>query len=79
MPGRAALEDEALEELLERSGVPIIRPRSVRVSTSARTDGRAERGLARDLGLTDWRARRTFRAADFELTELVRRRIARSA
>ena len=49
-----------------------MRSNRVRVTTSARTEGRAPRGLARDLGHADWRARRTFRARDFDATELTR-------
>ena len=50
----AALEDQELEDRLAAAGVAIHRPRPVRVTTSARTDGRAERGLALDLALADW-------------------------
>ena len=60
LPDVAALEDEALQRLLEERQIPIVRSQSVRVVTSARTKGRAPRGLARDLGQADWRARRTF-------------------
>lgn len=66
----SALEDEALERALERAGVPIDRLGSVRVTTSGRTDGRARRGLARDLELAGWFARRTFSASDYDATEL---------
>lgn len=44
-----ALEDEALEGVLRRRGIPIDCLLSVRVTTSARLVGRAERGLAHDL------------------------------
>lgn len=44
-----ALEDEALEGVLRRRGIPIDRLLSVRVTTSARLVGRAEKGLAHDL------------------------------
>jgi len=74
LPERAALEDEALQRALEDLAIPILRPSSVRVRTSARLDGRAPRGLARDLGLADWRARRTFDVEQFSLADLVRRR-----
>ena len=67
LPVRAALEDEALERELQARGVPIHRSRDVRVRTSARTDGRAPRGLARDLARSDWRARRSYRAGEFPL------------
>jgi glucosyl-3-phosphoglycerate synthase len=46
---RVALEDEHLEYVLRRHGVPIERLTSVRVTTSARVEGRANQGLARDL------------------------------
>jgi glucosyl-3-phosphoglycerate synthase len=71
LPARAALEDEALERELGQRGIPIHRSRAVRVWTSARTDGRAPRGLARDLALSSWRARRTYRAEQFPLPRLL--------
>ncbi|HEV7483934.1 MAG TPA: glucosyl-3-phosphoglycerate synthase [Solirubrobacterales bacterium] len=67
----AALEDQELEDRLAAAGVTIHRPRSVRVTTAARTDGRAERGLARDLELGSWLARRRYRATDFRLDDLL--------
>ncbi|HEY1687646.1 MAG TPA: glucosyl-3-phosphoglycerate synthase [Solirubrobacteraceae bacterium] len=67
LPVRAALEDEALAHALTRQGIVIHRPRHVRVRTSARTDGRAPRGLAQDLTRADWRARRSYRASEFPL------------
>jgi glucosyl-3-phosphoglycerate synthase len=51
LPAPSALEDEALERTLLRLSIPIHRSNSVRVSTSARTDGRAPLGLAHDLAL----------------------------
>ena len=39
--------------------------------TSARTEGRAPRGLAADLRVDDWRARRGRRAEDFALDDLL--------
>ena len=69
---RAALEDQALEAALMRRGVPIARPAKVRVRTSARTTGRAPRGLAADLRIDAWRARRRYRASDFTLEGLLR-------
>lgn len=57
---RAALEDEHLETTLIRRGVRIERPLSVRVTTSARLNGRAERGLSRDLALASWFSRNTY-------------------
>jgi len=74
LPARAALEDEALEQALRARGVAIHRSRLVRVRTSARTDGRAPRGLARDLSRADWRARRSYRAEQFPLGELLERK-----
>ncbi|HST56470.1 MAG TPA: glucosyl-3-phosphoglycerate synthase [Solirubrobacteraceae bacterium] len=71
LPARAALEDEALERELRERGVEIHRSESVRVRTSARTGGRAPRGLAHELMLASWRTRRTFKAADFPLTRLL--------
>jgi hypothetical protein len=71
LPVRAALEDEALERELSARGVPIHRSRSVQVTTSARTDGRASRGLAHDLARSNWRARRSYRAEKFPLERLL--------
>jgi glucosyl-3-phosphoglycerate synthase len=44
-----ALEDEHLEGVLRRRGIPIERLLAVRVTTSPRLEGRAERGLSYDL------------------------------
>ncbi|HEY3829912.1 MAG TPA: glucosyl-3-phosphoglycerate synthase [Solirubrobacteraceae bacterium] len=71
LPVRAALEDEALAQALTRQGIAIHRSRRVRVRTSARTDGRAPRGLAQDLTRADWRARRTYHADEFSLKRLL--------
>lgn len=71
LPVRAALEDEALERELKVRGVPIHRSLSVRVRTSARTSGRAPRGLAQDLARSDWRARRSYKANQFPLRRLL--------
>jgi glycosyltransferase involved in cell wall biosynthesis len=71
LPVRAALEDEALAHALSRQGTAIHRSRRVRVRTSARTDGRARRGLAQDLTRADWRARRSYRAQEFSLDRLL--------
>jgi len=71
LPARAALEDEALAQALTGQGIPIHRSRRVRVRTSARTDGRAPRGLAQDLTRADWRSRRTYRARGFTLQRLL--------
>lgn len=53
LPPQADLEDEYLERTLEENGVEITRSSSVRVTTSARTLGRASRGLARSLSEVD--------------------------
>ena len=71
LPVRAALEDEALERELQARGVAIHRSSDVRVRTSARTGGRAPRGLAQDLARSSWRARRSYRAAQFPLQRLL--------
>lgn len=71
LPVRAALEDEALAQALTAQGIAIHRSRRVRVRTSARTDGRAPRGLAQDLARADWRARRTYDAGEFPLDRLL--------
>lgn len=60
LPAPSALEDEAFEHTLQRLSIAIHRSNSVRVRTSARTDGRAPRGLAHDLALA-------CRAADEQL------------
>jgi len=69
-PSRA-LEDEALERALVDRGVAIARPADVRVTTSARTGGRAPRGLAADLSVGHWHARRSYRADDYSLGALL--------
>lgn len=46
---RAALEDEGLEQVLRKEGIPIDRLLSVRATTSSRLEGRASQGLAHDL------------------------------
>ncbi|HTA36508.1 MAG TPA: glucosyl-3-phosphoglycerate synthase [Solirubrobacteraceae bacterium] len=71
LPVRAALEDEALEHELRARGVAIHRSSDVRVRTSARTGGRAPRGLAQDLARSSWRARRSYRAVEFPLQRLL--------
>ncbi len=71
LPVRAALEDEALARALSQQGIVIHRSRRVRVRTSARTNGRAPRGLAQDLVRANWRARRTYRADEFPLERLL--------
>jgi glucosyl-3-phosphoglycerate synthase len=68
---REALEDEGFERALRRAGVPIDRLGAVRVTTSGRTRGRANRGLAVDLERADWLARRSYAASDFPLERLL--------
>lgn len=71
---KGALEDEAFERTLARHGIPIVRSLDIRVTTSARTNGRALRGLARDLGLASWVERRTYEAADYSPKDLLERK-----
>jgi glucosyl-3-phosphoglycerate synthase len=73
---RAALEDEAFERALVRAGVPIVRTTAARVATSARADGRAFRGLARDLALEGWRLRRDLPPCELGPAPLAQRRTA---
>jgi glycosyltransferase involved in cell wall biosynthesis len=67
----AALEDQELEDRLAAAGVAIHRLRPVSVVTAARTEGRAERGLARDLELARWLGERRHDGADFSLDRLL--------
>jgi glucosyl-3-phosphoglycerate synthase len=72
----AALEDQDFEDRLAAAGVAIHRPDAVRVTTAARIDGRAERGLSRDLELGSWLATRRYDGAEFDLGELVEEKSA---
>jgi glucosyl-3-phosphoglycerate synthase len=65
-----ALEDEAFEARLVQAGVRITRSAAVRVATAARTDGRTARGLARDLELGEWLARRRYDGRAFRAGDL---------
>jgi glucosyl-3-phosphoglycerate synthase len=67
----AALEDQELEDRLVATGVRIHRLRPVSVVTAARTEGRAERGLARDLELARWLAERRCDGRAFSLDDLL--------
>lgn len=67
----AALEDEALAHRLRAAGIEIHRLDSVRVVTSARTDGRAAHGLARDLAVAEWSRRRTYDGSRFRVDDLL--------
>ncbi len=66
----AALEDQAFGAKLARHGIPVVRAADVRVRTSARTDGRARRGLSVDLAVSTWREQRSYRAEAFTLEGL---------
>ena len=68
---RPALEDQALAAALAGRGITIARPATVRVRTSARRSGRAPHGLAADLRVDAWRARRRYRAGQFTLQGLL--------
>jgi glucosyl-3-phosphoglycerate synthase len=65
-----ALEDREFAGVLAEHGVAIVRPDDVRVRTSARTGGRADRGLSTDLSVSAWRERRRYSAAAFPLPAL---------
>jgi glucosyl-3-phosphoglycerate synthase len=65
-----ALEDEAFGARLQACGVPILRASDVRVRTSARTDGRARRGLSVDLAVSSWAERRRYSADAFTIERL---------
>jgi len=61
----AALEDAAFAERLTRAGIPILRTGDVRVRTSARSTGRAARGLSADLAVSLWAAERRYSSSAF--------------
>lgn len=71
MAWMSALEDQELEDRLAGAGVAIHRLRPVSVVTAARTGGRAERGLARDLELARWLEERRYDGASFSPAELL--------
>ncbi len=66
-----ALEDEGFARRLAAGGLRIVRSDRVRVTTSARTDGRARRGLARDLELGRWLATRRYDGSAYDLERLL--------
>jgi glucosyl-3-phosphoglycerate synthase len=66
-----ALEDAAFEARLREYGIPILRADDVRVRTSARLHGRAQRGLAVDIAVSTWSERRRYRAAEFPPARLL--------
>lgn len=76
MAWMAALEDQELEDRLHAAGVQIHRLRPVSVVTAARTEGRAERGLARDLELGRWLAERRYEGSSFSLADLLEAKTA---
>ena len=67
---RLALEDAAFAERLAAHDVRVVRPRDVVVTTSARADGRATRGLALDLAVANWFVSRRFAASRFTFDDL---------
>jgi glucosyl-3-phosphoglycerate synthase len=71
MAWMAALEDQELEDRLAAAGIAIHRLRPVSVVTAARIEGRAERGLARDLQLARWLGERRYDGRGFALDELL--------
>ncbi|MGH2877891.1 MAG: glucosyl-3-phosphoglycerate synthase, partial [Solirubrobacteraceae bacterium] len=66
----AALEDAGFAARLDQHGIPILRASDVRVRTSARSDGRAPRGLSVDLAVSRWYERRRFGAEQFDAERL---------
>jgi glucosyl-3-phosphoglycerate synthase len=65
-----ALEDAAFEARLREHGIPILRAADVRVRTSARVQGRAQRGLAVDIAVSSWSERRRYAASEFSRERL---------
>lgn len=65
-----ALEDANFAIRLDRHGVRLLRPADVKVHTSARSDGRAARGLSVDLAVSSWYERRRYRAEQFDPARL---------
>lgn len=70
MPTPRALEDEALLAAVRAAGIAVHRTSDAVVHTSPRTDGRAPRGLAADLAVETWRARRRHHHREFALPRL---------
>ncbi|HTU31144.1 MAG TPA: glucosyl-3-phosphoglycerate synthase [Solirubrobacteraceae bacterium] len=75
----SALEDEAFAARLLAHRIPILRAPDVLVTTSARTDGRAQRGLSVDLAVSRWMAMRRYHARQFPLAELTAAKPATTA
>jgi glucosyl-3-phosphoglycerate synthase len=72
------LEDDGFAQRLAAHGVAIVRAADVVVVTSARTDGRATRGLSTDLALSRWLERGRYRADQFSIAALAAARDGRS-
>ncbi len=66
-----ALEDAAFEARLRARGIRVLRAGDVRVRTSARLEGRAQRGLAVDIAVSNWCERRRYRAEQFPIQRLL--------
>jgi glucosyl-3-phosphoglycerate synthase len=66
-----ALEDRDLEDRLAASAIQIHRRGDVRVTTSARRQGRAERGLANDLAVAQWAATRSYGGSSYQVADLL--------
>lgn len=66
----SALEDANFAIRLDRHGIRLLRPADVKVHTSARSDGRAARGLSVDLAVSGWYERRRYRAEQFDPARL---------
>lgn len=64
------LEDAAFATRLRSAGVVIRRAADVRVSTSARSKGRVDRGLSVDLAVSLWRERNRFTRGAFDPVRL---------
>ncbi len=60
-----ALEDAAFATRLAAHGITVLRASDVVVHTSARSGGRARRGLSVDLAVSAWAERRRYRAEQF--------------
>ncbi len=65
-----ALEDAAFATRLAAHGITVLRASDVVVHTSARSGGRARRGLSVDLAVSAWTERRRYRAEQFSSAAL---------
>ena len=66
-----SLEDAAFASRLNDHQIPIVRARDVRVQTSARSNGRVDKGLSVDLEVSIWTERRRYRASQFASEQLL--------